>query len=48
MALMRLEKIVKKFGAGDQQTTALDQIDLTIEKGQFIGCLLYTSDAADE
>lgn len=37
MALMRLEKIVKKFGAGDQQTTALDQIDLTIEKGQFIG-----------
>lgn len=37
MALMRLEKIVKKFSAGDQQTTALDQIDLTIEKGQFIG-----------
>ena len=37
MALMRLEKIVKKFGTGDQQTTALDQIDLTIEKGQFIG-----------
>lgn len=37
MALMRLEKIVKKFGTGDQQTTALNQIDLTIEKGQFIG-----------
>ena len=37
MSLMRLEKITKRFGSGDQQTTALKQIDLTIEKGQFIG-----------
>ena len=37
MSLMRLEKITKRFGSGDQQMTALNQIDLTIEKGQFIG-----------
>lgn len=37
MSLMRLEQITKRFGSGDQQTTALKQIDLTIEKGQFIG-----------
>lgn len=37
MSLMRLENITKRFGSSDQQTTALKQIDLTIEKGQFIG-----------
>ncbi|KRM22388.1 ABC transporter ATP-binding protein [Latilactobacillus graminis] len=37
MALMRLEKIIKRFGTGTNQTMALNQIDLTIEAGQFIG-----------
>ena len=37
MSLMRLEQITKRFGSGDQQTTALKQIDLTIEKGNSIG-----------
>lgn len=37
MSLMQLKKVTKVFGTGDNQMTALDQIDLTIEKGQFIG-----------
>ena len=44
---MRVENVVKKFGP----FTALDGVDLDVNPGEIhalLGCLLYTSDAADD
>lgn len=37
MSLMELKELTKIFGSGENQMTALDKIDLTVESGQFIG-----------
>ena len=44
MSAIHLQNLVKKFG----DFTALKTMDLAIADGEFMACLLYTSDAADE
>ena len=41
---IRLDRLDKRFG----ETRALIDVSLEIERGAFVTCLLYTSDAADE
>ena len=47
MADVELKSVSKKFG----NTEVLHSVDLRVEDHEFVvfvGCLLYTSDAADE
>ncbi len=39
MALIELEDVSKLYGFGDATTLALDEVDLTIEKGEFVGVM---------
>ena len=44
MAAVFTRDIIKKFG----EVPAVNGISLTVPDGEFMVCLLYTSDAADE
>lgn len=36
MEILRCEKVSKVYGSGDTLVTALDQVDLSVEKGEFV------------
>ena len=44
MAILEVEHINKKF----DRTEVLKDISFSLEQGQVLSCLLYTSDAADD
>ena len=46
--VIRLDRIRRDFVVGDEVVHALRGISLTITEGEFVTCLLYTSDAADD
>ena len=46
--IMEMQGVWKIYRMGDFDVPALAGIDLAIKKGEFVACLLYTSDAADE
>ena len=55
MEILKVEKLCKIYGKGNNQVQALNDISFSVEKGEFVAivgqsgsCLLYTSDAADE
>jgi putative ABC transport system ATP-binding protein len=39
MALIELEDVSKLYGFGDATTLALDEVSLTIEKGEFVAVM---------
>lgn len=39
MAIINLQKVSKVYGFGDATTIAVDEIDLTIEKGEFVAIM---------
>lgn len=36
MQILKCEKVSKVYGSGDNRVTALDQVDLSVEKGEFV------------
>ena len=46
--MIETKNLVKEYELGTQRVKALNGINLSVDKGEFISCLLYTSDAADE
>lgn len=36
MEILRCEDVKKIYGSGDSQVVALDHIDLSVEKGEFV------------
>ena len=46
--MININSLSKEYVMGDNKLLALDNIDLSINEGDFVSCLLYTSDAADE
>ena len=46
--LIELKDVYKIYPMGDETVHALDGVSLSIDQGEFVACLLYTSDAADE
>lgn len=39
MEILRCEKVSKIYGSGDNQVAALDQVDLSVEKGEFVAVI---------
>jgi putative ABC transport system ATP-binding protein len=39
MAIIKLEEVSKVYGLGDAMTLALDEVNLTIEEGEFVGVM---------
>lgn len=39
MEILRCEKVSKIYGSGASQVTALDQVDLSVEKGEFVAII---------
>lgn len=39
MEILRCEKVSKIYGSGDNQVVALDQVDLSVEKGEFVAII---------
>lgn len=39
MEILRCEGVSKVYGSGDNQVIALDQIDLSVEKGEFVAVM---------
>ena len=39
MEFLKIENLCKVYGEGENQVTALDNISLTIEKGEFIAII---------
>lgn len=39
MEILRCEKVSKIYGSGDNQVVALDQVDLSVEKGEFVAVI---------
>lgn len=39
MEILRCEKVSKIYGDGDNRVTALDQVDLSVEKGEFVALI---------
>ena len=39
---IRLVNVTKKFGFGDAEIRALDNVDLTVKKGEFIAITIWT------
>ena len=48
MALVRISGLERHYQMASETVRALDGVDLDINEGERIICLLYTSDAADE
>lgn len=36
MEILKCDGVRKVYGSGDNQVTALDKIDLSVEKGEFV------------
>lgn len=39
MEILRCEKVSKIYGSGDNRVVALDQVDLSVEKGEFVAVI---------
>ena len=39
MALIELQEVSKLYGFGDATTLALDEVELSVEKGQFVAVM---------
>ena len=48
MNVLQTINLKKYYGTEPNITRALDGVNLSVEQGEFVACLLYTSDAADD